>query len=436
MNHCNPLPAAEMRARGGTLVLGGGFAGSYVARRLGRRGATVVNPTNFMLYTPLLPEAAAGSIEPRHVTVPLRAMCPHADLLLGSAVGLDPERRTVHVESEAGAFAVEYDDLVVALGSVTRMPAVPGLREHALTVKDVADAIRLRNQVLRQIELADAAPESAAHRLTFVIAGAGFAGVETIAELQELVAGALRRHPRLAGVAPRWILVDPAERILGQTPDSLARFAARTLGRRGIEILTQTAIAAVDAAGTVLSDGRRIDTGTVVWTAGVKANPLLAQLGLPCDDRGRVVVDETLRVQGMPGVWSLGDGAAVPNAATPGELDPPTCQHALRQARRLARNLRGTPRPYRYRTRGQMATLGRRHGIAVIGRVRVRGAIGWAVARGYHLLALPFASRRARVLADWSAAALFRRDVAELSLPHDTKEAESHAYDRAVLSVA
>ena len=427
MNHCNPLPAVRIRARGGTLVLGGGFAGSYVARRLGRRGATVVNPANFMLYTPLLPEAAAGSIEPRHVTVPLRAMCPHADLLLGSAVGLDPERRIVRVESEAGAFEVEYDELVVALGSVTRMPPVPGLREHALGLKDLTDAIRLRNQVLRQIELADAAPESAEHRLTFVIAGAGFAGVETIAELQELVAGALRRHPRLAAVTPRWILVDPAERILGQTPDGLAGFAARTLSGRGIEILTGTALASVDETGALLSDGRRIDAATVVWTAGVKANPLLAELGLPCDERGRVLVDETLHVVGMPGVWSLGDGAAVPNAATPGELDPPTCQHALRQARRLARNLRGTPQPFRYRSRGQRATLGRRHGFAVIGRVRVRGAIGWAFARGYHLLQLPFASRRVRVMADWLAAALFRRDVAELSLPH---AADDHAAPR------
>jgi NADH dehydrogenase len=422
-------------ARGGTLVLGGGFAGGYVARRLGRDGATIVNPSNYMLYTPLLPEAAAGSIEPRHVTVPLRSMAPHADLLMGSAVGLDPERRTVHVESEAGSFLVQYEDLVVALGAVTRMPAVPGLREHALGVKDVSDAIRLRNQVLRQIELADAAPETASWRLTFVFAGAGFAGVETIAELQELVAGALRRHPRLAGVEPRWLLVDPSERILGQTPDGLARFAARTLSRRGIEILTGTALESVDATGATLSDGRRIDTDTVVWTAGVAANPVVAQLGLPVDERGRVEVDEMLRVTGMPGVWSLGDCAAVPNAATPGELDPPTCQHALRQARRLARNLRGTPRAYAYRTRGQMATLGRRHGIAVLGRVRVRGAIGWTVARGYHLLQLPFASRRMRVMADWLAAACFRRDVTELSLPTET-ENRTDVDDRSVLSVA
>jgi NADH dehydrogenase len=402
-------------AHGGTLVLGGGFAGSYVARRLGRHGATIVNPTNFMLYTPLLPEAAAGSIEPRHVTVPLRTMCPHAELLLGSVVSLDPERRVVRVRSEAGRFAVEYTDLVIALGAVTRMPSVPGLSEHALDLKDLAGAIRLRNQVLRQIELADASPESAARRLTFVFAGAGFAGVEAIAELQELVAGALRRHPRLAGVEPRWVLVDQGPRILGQTPDSLARFAERTLSRRGIEIACETGLAAVDATGAVLSDGRRIDAETVVWTAGIRPNPLVAALGLPCDERGRVVVDETLAVTGMPGVWALGDCAAVPNAATPGELDPATCQHALRQARRLARNLRGTPKPYRYRTRGQMATLGTRHGIAVVGGVRVRGLLGWTFARAYHLLQLPFASRRTRVLADWTTAACFRRDVAELS---------------------
>jgi NADH:ubiquinone reductase (H+-translocating) len=351
------------------------------------------------------------------VTVPLRTMCPHSDLLLGCATSLDPERRVVDVTSEAGSFAVEYTDLVIALGAITRRPSVPGLREHALGLKDLGDAIRLRNRVLRQIELADAAPESASRRLTFVFVGAGFAGVEAVAELQELVAAALERHPRLADVRPRWVLVDRGERILGQTPESLARFAERTLSRRGIEIVCATGVASIDAAGAVLSDGRRIDAETVVWTAGVTANPLVRELGLPCDDRGRVQVDETFRVTGMPGVWALGDCAAVPNEATPGAFDPATCQHALRQARRLARNLRGTPKAYRYRTRGQMATLGTRHGIAVVGSVRVRGVLGWLLARGYHLLQLPFASRRARVLADWSAAALFRRDVGELSLP-------------------
>ena len=402
-------------ARGGTLVLGGGFAGSYVARQVGKSGATIVNPTNFMLYTPLLPEAAAGSVEPRHVTVPLRTMCPHADLVLGSVTGLDAQRRIVHVESEAGDIEIAYADLVVALGAVARMPELPGLQEHALGLKDLVDAIRLRNHVLRQIELADAVPESAPQRLTFVLAGAGFAGVEAVAELSELVSDALTRHPRLDGVQPRWVLVEGGTRILRQTPEKLAAFAAKRLGRRGVEILTETKLASVDADGVTLSDGRRIDTETVVWTAGVTANPLLAQLGLPLDKHGRVLVDETLRVVGSSRIWALGDCAAVPNEATPGETDPATCQHALRQARRLAGNLRGTPRAYSYRTRGQMATLGSRHGIALVGGMRVKGVLGWIIARGYHVLQLPFASRRARVLADWTAAALFRRDVAELS---------------------
>ena len=409
-------------ARGGTLVLGGGFAGSYVARQVGQSGATIVNPTNFMLYTPLLPEAAAGSVEPRHVTVPLRTMCPHADLVLGSVTGLDAQRRVVQVESEAGDIEIAYADLVIALGAVARMPDLPGLREHALGLKDLVDAIRLRNHVLRQIELADAVPESAARRLTFVLAGAGFAGVEAVAELNELVSDALTRHPRLDGVQPRWVLVEGGTRILRQTPEKLAAFAAKRLGRRGVEILTETTLTSVDADGVTLSDGRRIDTETVVWTAGVTANPLLATLGLPLDKHGRVPVDETLRVLGSSRIWALGDCAAVPNEATPGETDPATCQHALRHARRLARNLRGTPRAYSYRTRGQMATLGSRHGIALVGGMRVKGVLGWIIARGYHVLQLPFAARRARVLADWTAAALFRRDVAELSSSTAVKE--------------
>jgi NADH dehydrogenase len=275
-------------ARGGTLVLGGGFAGSYVPRRLGRHGARLINPTNYMLYTPLLPEAAAGSVEPRHVTVPLRSMCPHADLLLGKATRLDPDRRLVTVESEAGRFELAYTDLVIALGSVTRMPQVPGLAAHALGFKDLTDAIRLRNHVLRQVELADANPAQAPRRLAFVFAGAGFAGVDALAELQELVAGALCRHPRLAGIEPRWLLVDHAPRILGQVPDSLSGFAARTLERRGIEILTRTAVARIDPGAVTLSDGRRVETETVVWTAGIATNPLAAQLGLPTDERGRI----------------------------------------------------------------------------------------------------------------------------------------------------
>ncbi|MDA0174747.1 NAD(P)/FAD-dependent oxidoreductase [Solirubrobacter taibaiensis] len=398
-----PSSPAIRPARGGTLVLGGGFAGAYVARGLGARGATIVNPANFMLYTPLLPEAAAGSIEPRHVTVPLRTMCPHADLLLGSAVALDTDAKVAHVSSEAGSFAVGYERLVIALGAVTHTP------EHALPLKTVSDAIRLRNHVMRQIELADADPSQAERRLTFVFAGAGFAGVETLAELQDLAEGALRHHPRLKDVRPRWIAVDSSSRILGQVPESLARFAARTLARRGVEVITGTALSAVQPRAVLLSDGRRIETETVVWTVGVAANPAAARLGLPLDERGRVPVDELFRVDGLDGVFALGDIAAVPNAAT-GAVDPPTCQHALRQAKRLSKNLRGRIKPYAFKSLGSMATLGRRHGIAVVFGVRLRGVLGWGVARGYHLAALPFTSRRLRVMADWTHAAVFRRD--------------------------
>ena len=269
--------------------------------------------------------------------------------------------------------------------------------------------------MLRQLDLADAAPETAERRLTFVFAGAGFAGVEVLAELHELVADALRAHPRLAGVEPRWVLLDGSGRILQQMPEKLGEHARKTLAKRGIEVLTETRLASVDAGGATLSDGRRIDTNTLVWTAGVTPNPILSQLGLPVDERGRVRVDETLRVVGARHIWALGDGAAVPNQATPGATDPATCQHALRQARALARNLRGTPRPYGYKTRGQMATLGTRHGVALVGRLPVNGLLGWHIARAYHLLQLPFASRRLRVLGDWTTAAIFSRDVAELS---------------------
>ena len=419
MNSLTQAPAAtgaRTRSRiasGGILVLGGGFAGSHVARGVG--SATVVNPNNYMLYTPLLPEAAAGSIEPRHAVVPLRAMAPDADVVLGSVLDVDTRRRVVEVGSEVGRVSIAYAELVLALGSVTRMPPVPGLAENAVGLKTLSDAVHLRNHVLRQIELADASPDTARRRLTFVVAGGGFAGVETIAELHELVAETVPRHPRLRGVRPRWVLVDAAPRILGETPERLAGAASAALAARGIEILTATSLRSVDAASVELSDGRRIDAETLIWTAGVTANPLVGELGLPVDERGRVEVDETLRVNGVPHVWALGDCAAVPNGATPERLDPPTCQHALRQARQLVENLRGAPRPYRYRSRGQMATLGSRNGIALVGRLPVSGLLGWLIARGYHLLQLPFHSRRARVFADWVSAALFRRDIAELS---------------------
>ena len=368
-----------------------------------------------MLFTPLLPEAASGMLEPRHVVVPLRQMCPHAELLLGRAGSLDREAKTVMVATDEGEHAVRYEQLVVALGSVVRVLPVPGLAEHGLGFKSLADAIALRNHVLRRLEAADAAldAEKRDRELAFLFVGAGYAGVEALAELFDLVGDALRFYPRLRDAKQRWVLVDAAPSILSEIPSRLGEYAARQLVKRGIEIRVATTLASLDAEAATLSDGERIPTATLVWTAGVKANPMLARLGLPLDERGRVKVDATLRVEGTDDVWALGDCARVPNLAAP-EPDPPTSQHALRQARRLAKNLRGTPQPYRYRMLGQVATLGRYKGIADVLGVRLWGFPGWFVTRSYHLFQLPLTSRKLRVVADWTISLFFRRDIAEL----------------------
>jgi NADH:ubiquinone reductase (H+-translocating) len=400
------------------LVAGGGFAGAYVARLLGRRGATIVSPENFMLYTPLLPEAASGTLEPRHTVVPLRQMCPHAELLLGRVTSVDEERRVVHVETpDAGEFDVAYEQLVLAVGAIPRTFPVPGLAEHGLGFKDLADAIALRNRVLRELEAAAAETDTdeAACHLGFVFVGAGYAGVEALAELSDLVTDALRWYPSLRGVRQRWVLVDAAPKILPEIPMRLGDYAARELAGRGVEIHVGTTLESFDGREAVLSNGERIRTHTLVWTAGVKASPLLGDLELPLDERGRVRVDSFLRVEGRERLWSLGDCAAVPNAATPGQVDPPTCQHALRQARRLAKNLVSEPQPYAYRMLGQVATLGRYKGIADVLGIRIRGFPGWFVTRSYHLFQLPLLTRKARVVVDWTTSLFFRRDIAELS---------------------
>ena len=406
------------QARGGVLVVGGGFAGGYVARLLGRRGATIVSPENFMLYTPLLPEAASGTIEPRHVVVPLRQMCPHAELLLGRVTAVDEATRIARVETaDAGVHDVHYEQLVLALGAVARTVPVPGLADHALGFKDLADAIHLRNHVLRELEAADAEldPARLSAHLSFVFVGAGYAGVEALAELSDLAADALRHYPRLRGARQRWVLVDAAPKILPEIPPRLGDYAARELVGRGVEINVSTTLESLSADEAVLSNGERIATHTLVWTAGVRPNPLLGELGLPLDERGRVRVDSLLRVEGRERLWSLGDCAAVPNEATPGRLDPPTCQHALRQARRLVKNLSGDREPYSFRMLGQVATLGRYKGIADVLGLRIRGFAGWWITRSYHLIQLPLLSRKLRVVADWTTSLFFRRDIVELS---------------------
>jgi NADH:ubiquinone reductase (H+-translocating) len=407
---------ADQEARGGTLIAGGGFAGSYVARNLGRRSATIVSPENYMLFTPMLPEAASGTLEPRHVVVPLRMMCPHAELVLGRVLAHDGERHRVQVETEERIFWIAYANLVVALGAVVRTLPIPGLAEHALGFKSLTDAIHLRNHVLSRLEVAAGASTETHRRreLTFVFVGAGYAGVEALAELSDLVRDALRYYPGLQTVPQQWVLVDAAPKILPEIPTRLGDYAAELLRRRGVDIRVETRLEEVEPHAVRLSDGAHLLTSTVVWTAGVKAHPRLGELGLPLDERGRVPVDETLRVVGSERIWALGDCAAVPNAATPGRVDPPTSQHALRQARRLAKNIAGDVRPYRYRMLGEVATLGRYKGIASVFGFPLKGFLGWWVTRTYHLYQLPLLSRKLRVVSDWTVALFFRRDIAEL----------------------
>ncbi len=412
------------QARGGTLILGGGFGGAYVARSLGSRGATIVSLENFMLFSPMLPEAASGMLEPRHCVVPLRMMCPHAELLLGRATAVDEDAQTVTVETDAGTHELRYDNLVVAVGSVSRVLPIPGLADHGLGFHDLADAIRLRNHVLRRLEAAAAVldPADVARELTFVFVGAGYAGVEALAELRDLVSDALRYYPTLKDAPQKWVLVDAAPKILAEIPSRLGEYAAELLGGRGIDIRVSTTLESAEVDAVMLSDGSRIPTRTLVWTAGVRPRPVVSQFGLPLDDRGRIRVDSFLRVEGRSNVWALGDAVRVPNEATPDHPDPPTSQHALRQARRLARNLTGTPEPYRFRMLGQVATLGRYKGIAELpGHIRLRGFVAWWVTRSYHLYQVPLLSRKLRVVTDWTVALFFRRDIAEFSLlqqPH------------------
>jgi NADH dehydrogenase len=345
-------------------------------------------------------------------------MCRHAELVLGRAVSLDSSTRVLGVETEVGPAEIQYERLVIALGAVARTLPIPGLAEHGLGFKGLADAIQLRNHVLRQLELADAAlsAEDAKRHLSFVFIGAGYAGVEALAELSDLLRDAVRFYPALRGTRQRWVLVDAAPKILPEIPTGLGDYAARELWKRGVDIRVSTTLEAVDEHAVTLSDGTRLETETLVWTAGVKANPLLGQLGLPLDERGRVVVDSSLRVEGLDDVWALGDCARIPNEATPGRFDPPTSQHALRQARRLAKNLAGDLRPYRYRMLGQVATLGRHKGIADVLGLRLRGFLGWFVTRTYHLYQLPLLTRKLRVVTDWTVSLFFRRDIAELGM--------------------
>ncbi|HVR04459.1 MAG TPA: FAD-dependent oxidoreductase [Solirubrobacteraceae bacterium] len=407
------------------LIAGGGFGGFYAARALERspqlRGAriTLVNETNYLLYTPLLPGAAGATLDPRHVLVPLREQLRHSDVLIGRVAGLDAGRRELAVARVDGErVALGYDHLLVALGSVSRALPIPGLLEHAIGLKSLGDATALRNRLLGCLDVAESLEDERlrAEYLGFVFVGAGYAGLEGLAELQDFAAQAIRLYPRCRAHGMRWLLIEARERIVPEVPPSLSAFAARQLTERGIEIRTETTLQELDGHSVTLRGGERIAARTVVWTAGVRPAPAVAKLGLPLGEGGRIDTDERLRVRGHRGVWAIGDCAAVPDRARPGHACPPTAQHAVRQGRLAAANiaaeLAGRPtRPFRYRTAGMVAELGRGKAVATTLGLRWRGLPAWILARTYHLLLMPGIGRKLRLFLDWNVALLFGRDV-------------------------
>ncbi len=435
------------------LIAGGGFGGFYAARALERllpaqsARVTLVNESNFMLYTPLLPGAAGAALDPRHVSVGLRSELRRTELVIGQVTGADPGARRLSVQRIDGvSLELPYDQLIVALGSVSRTLPVPGLAEHAIGLKSLSDATALRNQVLRCLDIAESLedPERRREYLGFVFVGAGYAGVEGLAELQDFAAQTIELYPRCRTQGMRWVLAEARERIMQEVPTSLSSFAERELRRRGIEVLTSTTLREINPSGPTLSDGTTIPARTVVWTAGVKPSPAVARLRLPLDEAGRIRVDATMGVDpgalpvaanvGGARVWAIGDCAGIPDLTRGGKPCPPTAQHAIRQGRRVARNVVAAlggdaPKQFRYRTKGVVAELGRSQAVAITLGVRWRGLPAWFIARTYHLMLMPGVGRRLRLLADWNVALLFGRDVSspgQLGSPTPLEEGDLH----------
>ena len=418
------MATGNENARPRIVVLGGGFGGVYTAlnleRLLGTSAAiTLVSRDNFFLFTPMLHEVAASDIDITHLVSPLRALLRHATVFTGEVVSIDCEARTVAVQHglDAHVHRLGYDHLVVALGAVTNFFGLPGLERRALTMKTLGDAIHLRNEVIAALEEADGeCSAGAGSELTFVVAGGGFAGVETIAGLNDFVREGLKLYPRVTPERVRMVLVHAGPLILPELGEELGRYAQQALVASGVEVLTNARVAGCSDGGVQLADGGTIPSRIVVWTAGTSSHPLVHQL--PCQlDRGRIVVDETLAVPGWPGVWALGDCARVPDRRT-GQAYPPTAQHAIREARTAARNIaaciHGRPLvPFRFRTIGQLAAIGRRTGVARVFGVNFSGFFAWWLWRTIYLSKLPRLEKKIRVAIDWTLDLVFTKDFVQ-----------------------
>lgn len=396
----------------------------------------LVNDVNFLLYTPFLPEAAAGTLEPRHVVTPLREILDRTYLRLGSITGHDPASRTVALRGhEGGEEEITYDHLVLAMGSVSRVLPVPGLSEHAIGFKSLADAIWLRNHVIETLEAANATEDPARRErlLTYVFVGGGYAGLEALAELQDFAVDAMESYPRARLHGMRWVLVEAAERVLPEIDAGLADYALRELHGRGIDIRLGTTLEEVTEGTARLSTGEVLDTDTVVWTAGVAAHPSLGRMAVPLDDRGRVPVDSHLRVEGIDGVWAAGDCAAVPDPG--GGVCPPTAQHAVRQGPVLARNIAaelgvGEAAPYDYQAKAAFVNLGRYKAVGAIGGRTFRGFPAWWMARSYHMSQIPGRARKIRAILDWTASLPFGRDISEVGSIGHPRPLKAEVYER------
>ncbi len=401
------------------LILGGGFGGVTTAQRLHRhfkRDAgveiTLVNRDNFFVFVPLLASAASGSIETFHILNPIRRMIPGISFRAEEVLGIDLNRRVVTTTSPiTGREArLPYDHLVLGLGNTINLASMPGAAQHAKTMKSLGDALYLRNHVISMLEAADVEtdPNIRQELLTFVVAGAGYSGVETVGELNDLVRAISKSYPSLTRESVKVILLHSRERILPEMGPGLADFALTKLRHRGVDVKLQTRISAATPREAILSTGERVPTRTLVVTVGSAMNPVLAPLGLP-HDKERILTDPFMGVQGMPGIWALGDNAAVPNAAAKGEVSPPTAQYALRQGKFLADNLaavlRGQPQrqvPFAFPGLGQLCLVGHQAGVAELaGGIKLSGFIAWFMWRNVYLMKLPGWERKIRVGLDW-----------------------------------
>ncbi|WP_103063671.1 NAD(P)/FAD-dependent oxidoreductase [Actinomyces qiguomingii] len=442
------VPAVAV-GRGGhrpprVIIAGGGYVGFTAARELRKRLNTdeieiaVVDPRPYMTYQPFLPEVAAGSIQPRHVVASHRRGLDGITILTGSVAAIDHTRHTITITPPTPEstlvvpepYPLTYDHLVLALGAEARTLPIPGLAEQALGFKQVEEALALRNRVLSHIEEAASTWDHDRRRrlLTFVFVGGGFAGVEAIAELEDMARAAVAKIPSIEQDDVHFVLVEGTRRILPELTEELSGYGLQQLRERDIDVRLSTFLSSCVDGHVVLSDGTEFDADTIVWTAGVKAAPVLADSDLPIEGRGRVTTLPTLQVARdgvvVDGAWAAGDCAAVPDltSAEPGATCAPTAQHAVRQARVLAENLvaaltagaegQADLTAYRHENLGTVASLGIGKGVARIMGHNLRGFLAWTAHRGYHVYAMPTLNRKVRIMMDWLAAVVFRRDLA------------------------